>query len=32
MKNILKEGFERVAHDPDMLELAEWDMATMNNL
>jgi predicted transcriptional regulator len=26
MKNILKVGFERVAHDADMLELVEWGM------
>lgn len=26
MKNTLKEGFERAAHDADMLELVEWGM------
>lgn len=26
MKNILKDGFERAAHDVDMLELVEWGM------
>lgn len=25
-KDALKEGFERVANDPDMVELAEWGM------
>lgn len=26
MKNVLKEGFARVARDADMLELVEWGM------
>jgi len=26
MKNFLKEGFARAAHDADMLELVEWGM------
>jgi len=26
VKNILKEGFARAAHDADMIELAEWGM------
>ncbi len=26
MRDILKEGFERAAHDADMLELVEWGM------
>lgn len=26
IKDLLKEGFERAAHDADMLELVEWGM------
>lgn len=26
MRNVLREGFARVAHDADMLELVEWGM------
>lgn len=26
MKNVMRKGFERAAHDADMLELVEWGM------
>lgn len=32
MKSSLREGFERAAHDTDMLELVEWGMKDYQQL